>query len=262
MRKLRRKLGSSSAADLPVGRERRQHDVWSSLGAKDPDWGVLTVRDRRHGGWEGELSEFYASGEAAIEECLALARPSATGRALDYGAGTGRLSFALASRFDQVTSVDISPGMLATLTSRAAAANITNVSPVAPTALTESRDHDFAVSLLVLQHLPTLAAIDSAIGMIAGALRADAPAVIELPERINMMRARLQPRFHAYRALRSLGVSHERLHRAGFSGISMLRVKEPQARQTFANHNLTVVDRVVGHDPNYDYVRWIVRRGT
>jgi SAM-dependent methyltransferase len=266
MRKLRRKPGPSSAADAApdaaAGRERRQQDVWSSLGAKDPDWGVLTVRDRRHGGWEGELSEFYASGEAAIEECLAQARPNATGRALDYGAGTGRLSFALASRFDQVTSVDISPGMLATLTSRAAAANITNVSPVAPASLSESRDHDFAVSLLVLQHLPTLAAIDNAIGMIAGALRAGAPAVIEVPERINMMRARLQPRFHAYRVLRALGVSHERLHRAGFSGISMLRVKAPQARQMFAKHHLTVVDRVVGHDPNYDYVRWIVRRGT
>ena len=181
-------------------------------------------------------------------------------RGLDYGAGTGRLSFALARRFDRVSAVDISPGMMATLTTRAAAAGITNITGLTPSDLTESRDHDFAISLLVLQHLPTLAAIDEAIGMIAGTLRTGAPAVIELPERINMLRARLQPRFHAYRALRALGVSHDRLHRAGFSGMSMLRVKAPQAEQMFARHGLSVLDRVLGHDPNYDYVRWVVRR--
>jgi SAM-dependent methyltransferase len=260
MRMFRRKRIAGEPAEPTASRDRRQRDVWSSLGAADPDWGVLTVRDRRHGGWEEDLTEFYDSGEAAIDECLALARPSSMGRALDYGAGTGRLSFALARRFDQVSAVDISPGMLATLTTRAAAAGINNVTGLAPSDLTDSRDHDFAVSLLVLQHLPTLAAIDQAIGMIAGTLRAGAPAVIELPERTNMLRARLQPRFHAYRVFRALGVSHEWLHRAGFSGISMLPVTAPQAEQMFARHGLAVVDRVVGHDPNYDYVRWVVRR--
>jgi 2-polyprenyl-3-methyl-5-hydroxy-6-metoxy-1,4-benzoquinol methylase len=242
-----------------VGREARQREVWSALGSEDPDWAVLTVRDRRLGGWDGELDEFYASGIAAVEECLALAQPTSLGRALDYGTGTGRLSFALAARFEQVTAVDISPGMLETVNSRAATAGITNISTVEPAALTTSRDHDFAISLLVLQHLPTLAAIDTAIGLIAGTLRPGAPAVIELPERINMLRARLQPRFHAYRMLRALGISHERLHRAGLSGMSMLRVTEPQARTMFATHGLTVVDRAVSHDSNYDYVRWVVR---
>jgi SAM-dependent methyltransferase len=255
------RMRSAGCVDPAASRDRRQRDVWSSLGAADPDWGVLTVRDRRYGGWEGDLSEFYESGEGAIAECVALAGPSSMGRALDYGAGTGRLSFALARRFDDVSAVDISPGMLATLTARAAAAGITNITALGPSTLTDSRDHDFAVSLLVLQHLPTFGAIDEAIGMIAGTLRTGAPAVIELPERINMLRARLQPRFHAYRLLRALGVSHERLHRAGFSGISMLCVKAPQAEKMFARHGLTVIDRVVGHDPDYDYVRWVVRRG-
>lgn len=243
------------------GRERRQQEVWSSLGSEDPDWGVLTVRDRRHGGWEGELGEFYASGVTAVDECLALAQPASRERALDYGAGTGRLSLALASQFGQVTAVDISAGMLATLRSRAAAAGITNISGIAPGGLTQSHDHDFAVSLFVLQHLPTLTAIDEAIGLIAGALRPGATAVIELPETINRVRARIQPRFHAYRALRSLGVSHERLHQAGLSGISMLRVRATQAEQMLANHSLQVVDRVVCPDHDYDYVRWVVRAG-
>jgi 2-polyprenyl-3-methyl-5-hydroxy-6-metoxy-1,4-benzoquinol methylase len=250
---------NQAGAQQPVGREARQQEVWSALGTEDPDWGVLTVRDRRHGGWEGELDAFYASGVAAVNECVALAQPALLGRALDYGAGTGRLSFALAARFEQVTAVDISPGMLETVDRRAAAAGITNVTTTAPAALTASRDHDFAISLLVLQHLPTLAAIEAAMGVIAGTLKPGAPAVIELPERIKMLRARLQPRFHAYRLLRAVGISHERLHRAGLSGISMLRVTEPRARAMFANHKLTVVGRTVGHDPNYDYVRWVVR---
>jgi len=241
-------------------REGLQREVWSSLGSQDPDWAVLTVRDRRLGGWDGQLDEFYASGEAAIGECLELAQPTSLCRALDFGAGTGRLSLALARRFEQVTAVDISPGMRETLRSRAAAADLTNVSVVEPRSLTASRDHDFAVSLLVLQHLATPAAIDTAIAAIADSLRAGAPAVIELPERVNTMRARLQPRFHAYRLARSLGISPERLHRAGLSGMSMRRVSAPQARLMFSRHGLSVIDRVVGHDSNYDYVRWLVRR--
>jgi SAM-dependent methyltransferase len=241
-------------------RDAQQADVWVSLGESDPDWGVLTVRGRRHGGWDDRLPEFYASGVKAVQECLAVASPRSHVRALDYGAGTGRLSFALAEVFDQVTAVDISPGMLAAIRSRSAAAGIANITPVVPSDLTPTHDHDFAVSLLVLQHLPNLAAVDNAIGLISGALRPGAPAVIELPEAIRTRRARIQPRFHVYRALRLLGVSHARLHRAGFSGISMLRVRAHEAEALFARNELTVISRAVHPDHDYDYVRWVVRR--
>jgi SAM-dependent methyltransferase len=237
-----------------------QQRVWESLGESDPDWGVLTARDRRHGGWVDQLPEFYASGVTAVRECLSLAAPQSHARALDYGAGTGRLSFALAAVFDHVTAVDISPGMLATIRARSADVGIGNVSVTAVSAFTPSPDHDFAISLLVLQHLPSLAAIDRAIGVIGAALRPGAPAVIEVPETIKTSRARLQPRFHAYRALRSLGVPHGRLHRLGFSGISMLPVAADHAAAMFARHELTVLQRVVRPDHDYDYVRWVVRR--
>lgn len=240
--------------------EARQREVWASLGESDPDWGVLTARGRRHGGWDERLHEFYGSGATAVSECLALASPHSHGRALDYGAGTGRLSFALARSFGEVTAVDISPGMLSTLRARAETAGIRNITPVLAPALTPSPDHDFAVSLLVLQHLPSLAAIDEAVERIGAALRPGAPAVIELPETIKTLRARVQPRFHAYRGLKSLGISHARLHRLGFSGISMLAVGAVQAEAMFTRHGLTVVSRVVRPDHDYDYVRWVVRR--
>ncbi|HTW21832.1 MAG TPA: class I SAM-dependent methyltransferase [Mycobacteriales bacterium] len=240
--------------------EQRQEEVWSSLGADDPDWAVLTVRDRRHRGWEDDLSEFYETGEAAVSECLELARPTGAARALDYGAGTGRLSFALAKRFAHVTAVDISPGMRKTLNERAAAAGITNVTTVAPSEVDEHGEHDFAVSLLVLQHLPDLQAVDAAVGVIAGALRPGGVAVIELPERVKTWRARIQPRFRAYRLLRTLGWSHQRLHRRGLSGISMLVVPAPQAERLLVGNGLQVLTHATSGDDGYDYARWVVRR--
>ncbi len=243
-----------------LDRQGRQQEVWRSLGAEDPDWAVLTERSRRHGGWDTDLTDFYASGVQAVDECLAAGPPVNYGRAVDYGAGTGRLSFALAARFEHVTSVDISPGMLATLQARAATARISNITTAAPSELAEAGEHDFAMSLLVLQHLPTLTAIDNAIGIIASSLAAGAPAVIELPESAHQLRARLQPRFQLYRVLRSLGVRPERLHRTGLSGISMLAVPAKRAEIMFANHGLRVVERVIRPDHDYDYVRWVVRR--
>jgi predicted TPR repeat methyltransferase len=240
--------------------EDRQQEVWAALGAEDPDWAVLTEKSRRHGGWDNDLTDFYASGVQAVDECLAAASPAIFGRAVDYGAGTGRLSFALAAKFDHVTSVDISPGMLSTLQARAATAKISNITTATPSELAAAGEHDFAMSLLVLQHLPSLSAIDNAIGIIASSLAAGAPAVIELPESVHQLRARLQPRFQLYRVLRSLGVGPERLHRTGLSGISMRTVPAKRAELMFANHGLQVVNRVKRPDHDYDYVRWVVRR--
>src|SRR5438128_1743042 len=106
-------------SDRARRRRVNQEEVWSSLGGTDPDWGVLTVRSKRHGGWDAELEEFYLSGKSEVERCLERVGQIPLRRALDYGAGTGRLSFALAEVFDHVTSVDVSDGMLATLVERA-----------------------------------------------------------------------------------------------------------------------------------------------
>jgi 2-polyprenyl-3-methyl-5-hydroxy-6-metoxy-1,4-benzoquinol methylase len=248
------------AGDRARRRRETQEEVWSSLGGSDPDWGVLTIRTKRHGGWDSELEQFYRSGQAEVGDCLALASPASTRRALDYGAGTGRLSFALAEVFDEVTSVDVSPGMLTLLAERASARGLGNVAPIQPEDLGSAGLHDFALSLLVLQHLPSVDAIAEAIGMIAGRLRPGAAAVIELPETIKTVSARVQPRWHAYRILRRLGVPPARLHRLGLSGISMVAVPRTTAEAIFEKQTLDVINRVVRPDSDYDYVRWVVVR--
>ena len=93
----------------------RLRAAWGALGEDDPLWAILSDPRKRGGGWD--IDAFFASGEAEIAalvqtaDHLGLAR--ARGAALDFGCGVGRLSRALAGRFDRVVGVDISASMLA-----------------------------------------------------------------------------------------------------------------------------------------------------
>ena len=93
---------------------RSQQLQWDHLGRTDPLWAILTEPGRRHGGWDA--AEFFATGEREIAEVMdraaAFGLPVARGAALDFGCGVGRLTQALADRFEQVTGVDIAPAML------------------------------------------------------------------------------------------------------------------------------------------------------
>src|SRR3954452_12784746 len=164
-------------------RRKKQREVWEALGRDDADWAVLTVRDRRAGRWKDDLDAFYSSGRASVDECLALVEPLSFAKALDYGAGTGRLCIALAARFDTVTALDVSDGMLRTIPERAAQAGVHNVFPTRVDEFQPNADHDFAISLLVLQHLPTVEEVGQSIRLIATALRSGGVGVIEMPER-------------------------------------------------------------------------------
>jgi SAM-dependent methyltransferase len=68
------------------------------------------------GGQSLDVAEFFRSGEAEIEKLMASAAELVPAlprrRALDFGCGVGRLTQALASRFDTVCGVDIAPSML------------------------------------------------------------------------------------------------------------------------------------------------------
>jgi hypothetical protein len=150
--------------------------------------------------------------------------------------------------------------MLATLSARAVARGLTNIVPLQPIELATAEPHDFAISLLVLQHLPSVEAISEAIGMIAAGLRPGASAVIELPETIKKTMARIQPRWHAYRLLRKLGFPPDRLHQLGLSGISMTAVPRGRAEEIFRQNGLDIIARVVRPDVDYRYVRWVLRR--
>ena len=84
------------------------HEVWESLGAPT-HWAVLTDPGRRHGGWEPDLDAFYATGRDEVAELLATLPVDAAHEAtIDWGSGTGRLTFALLDHCRTVTAVDMS----------------------------------------------------------------------------------------------------------------------------------------------------------
>jgi SAM-dependent methyltransferase len=90
-------------------------DDWNRLGTEDPLWAVYVAPGTRGGRWDVE--EFFGLGRAEVSRALGeldgLGLRPRYRRALDFGCGVGRLSAALAERFDEVIGVEISPSMLA-----------------------------------------------------------------------------------------------------------------------------------------------------
>jgi 2-polyprenyl-3-methyl-5-hydroxy-6-metoxy-1,4-benzoquinol methylase len=87
---------------------------WEKLARTDPFWAVLTDDHKKGNQWR--LAEFFRTGAAAVEADLATVQARCPdmkfGAALDFGCGVGRLSQALAGRFQRVVGVDISGAML------------------------------------------------------------------------------------------------------------------------------------------------------
>ncbi len=92
----------------------RLEQQWTTLGANDPLWAVLSYEEKKNGRWNAD--DFFATGTSEIERALSTAEmlcPVHFGTALDFGCGVGRLSQALAQRFGVVIGVDIAAPMLA-----------------------------------------------------------------------------------------------------------------------------------------------------
>lgn len=87
---------------------------WNEWGKKDPLWGVLTWSDKKNNQWEP--SEFFKTGEKEIESVFEYLNSRniklKNGHALDFGCGVGRLTQAMADKFNYVTGVDIAPSMI------------------------------------------------------------------------------------------------------------------------------------------------------
>jgi ubiquinone/menaquinone biosynthesis C-methylase UbiE len=77
-------------------------------------------------------------------------------KALEYGCGTGLLSFALQSNLGQITLADTSQGMLDVLLEKIANAEVTNMHPVQldlETDVIPEERYDIIYSLMTMHHI-------------------------------------------------------------------------------------------------------------
>jgi SAM-dependent methyltransferase len=215
----------------------RQARDWDDLALVDPFWAVLATNEKRDGGWD--LDEFFATGEADVEHVLAtadqLGRPARRELALDFGCGVGRLTRALARRFDEAIGVDVSERMLEHARRlNGDTPNLTFASTDEPPPGT----FDLVVANLVLQHLPSNALARVYIERLIKAARPDGLVVFQLPTKLPLAQ-RLQPRRRIYSALRPR-VSAERLHAAGLHPVRLLALPEADVRATVDRADATV----------------------
>jgi 2-polyprenyl-3-methyl-5-hydroxy-6-metoxy-1,4-benzoquinol methylase len=133
-------------------------DVYEKLGREDPMYAVLTRHELRGNRWDP--AAFFQHGVEEIAGIMALAGTRGlslgSARALDFGAGVGRLTQALADHFDEVDGIDISSTMVESARhynrDPARVRYHTNVRP--DLALLESDTFDFIYSSKTLQHVP------------------------------------------------------------------------------------------------------------
>lgn len=134
--------------------------AWRRWGETDPYFGVLADPRFRNGQIAENRDAFFELGRLTVEERLATAVRQfghfRRGRALDFGCGVGRLSIALATHFDEVLGLDISPAMLAEARANAdrAGAGHLRFSPSDDTLSAAEGRFDLVMSFIVLQHIP------------------------------------------------------------------------------------------------------------
>lgn len=136
----------------------QQQRVWEEWAQADPLWAILSEPSFKGGNWD--LDEFFRSGEQNIQlvmdDLAQRGLTPATGRCLDFGCGVGRLTQALASRFQRSDGVDISATMvdLARQYNKHGDRCHYHVNTEPDLAVFESNSFDFIYSTIVLQHNP------------------------------------------------------------------------------------------------------------
>jgi SAM-dependent methyltransferase len=193
-----------------------QRRDWDELAQLDPYWAICTTPGKRFGAWD--TREFFATGEREVEAVLAeaerLSTPGARGEALDFGCGLGRLTRALADRFDRCVGVDIAPRMV----EGASELNADRpgcefrVNPGADLTQFDDSRFDLVYSSIVLQHVPRREWIEAYLREFVRVLRPGGALVFTLPSHIPLV-YRAQWRRRLYHGLRRLGVPADTVYR-------------------------------------------------
>lgn len=210
-----------------------------------------------------EPTEVYVGDPARGEEELAalfgrLGADPRGGMCVEVGCGPGRMTGALAARFDCVVALDVSPAMLARAREAVTAPNV-EFRVVSGERLDGVADAsaDVVVCYLVLQHLPRRGAVRAYLKEFARVLAPDGCAFVQLP----LLEPGLRPRL--WRLLRALGVpALERLSRepsraAAFRGYRLTGSELDDALETAGLH---VAARDHGPDAPYRWSRDVFLR--
>lgn len=115
----------------------------------------MTNFDERARDWDSDPKKVERA--RAVADAIRKAIPlSTTMTALEYGCGTGLLSFALQEDLGQITLADTSQGMLDVLSEKIAASSVTNMHPVRLDLSADSlpaEKYHITYSLMVLHHV-------------------------------------------------------------------------------------------------------------
>jgi SAM-dependent methyltransferase len=157
---------------------------WERWGDEDPFWGVTSWAGRERDGsnpWTAE--DFYALGKSDWATFrLRLSNYGAHfGRAVEIGSGAGRLTKHMASDFDEVIGVDVSPGMIETARNHLTEHNIDLRLGDGLRLPVNTGTADVAFSTHVFQHFESYDVARSNFREIARVLRPDGCMLIQLP---------------------------------------------------------------------------------
>jgi ubiquinone/menaquinone biosynthesis C-methylase UbiE len=137
--------------------EKLQKD-WEAWANYDPLYAILTEKGKAGGQWS--IGEFFETGKQEIRDVLGrldqLKIPLTYENALDFGCGVGRLTQALAGRFNTVYGVDISPKMIELANEHNQHGERVRyvLNERADLSLLPSDDLNFIYTMITLQHIP------------------------------------------------------------------------------------------------------------
>lgn len=153
---------------------------WDRKARENPLWYVHSELDYT----SPDAERFWASGEEEVARALDAAGVTGGALAVDVGVGAGRLSRALASRYERVWACDVSPDMTEVARRNLQTFGVRNVTieavPGDGTLPLPGGHADLVLSLQVFQHIPVRAATLTYVREAGRVLRPGGSAVFQL----------------------------------------------------------------------------------